>query len=174
MLAHLRKTLAIVVLAFTGFSPVGAATVTYENVTTASLSYIPSSDGFLSLTYSFLFAPSLNPSEPPPSAAASFQICGTTSALGSLCLPQGSQGFQTVTCSAAINCLLAGAYQFPLQILAGNAISFFVDGRSLRSLVTSTVSFTGPSPVPIPGAIPLFASGLTSLYIIRWRARRKR
>ena len=69
--------------------------------------------------------------------------------------------------------LLNGGYIFVL-INPSGPIGFLQVGLNpIAGLVAGSVEFSLTSPVPIPAALPLFASGLGVLGLLGWRRKRK-
>jgi hypothetical protein len=82
--------------------------------------------------------------------------------------------------SFAYNAFAGGGFTYNLCL--GDSCNFGGDASLkvfLTSLVndahvaTSTINFTSPSAVPLPTALPLFATGLVGLGLLGWRRKKK-
>jgi hypothetical protein len=72
--------------------------------------------------------------------------------------------------------ILAGDFLDPLGTIQLNHA--FLDGRlfggdSSDMQIVSGATINAPSPVPLPGALPLLATGLGALGLLGWRRKRK-
>jgi hypothetical protein len=169
-----------------------AMSVTYTDVSHASYAYVPGQDGIFSIDFTAEFGPSTSPfwnlpNSVTPSTRVEGGICGILFTqcvydLTRLTSTAGITWFSGCGFSVDQNCDLMGGVSFNSQMFDGyhlpgfpnSLVTFLFDvpvyGNS-RPFISSTVTFTGPDPVPLPTAFWLFASGLVSLAWLKRRVR---
>ncbi len=164
-----RAILAVLVLLVWGM-PARALSITYTDVATASFSYIPATSGVSSISASFLTGPNELGGDG-HSAVAFGMLCGNHLGFGQLCFESDKFANIGPVCSFGEFC--TASVSLLVSFNPGFAVSFFAFGSGPGGLVSSTIVFAGPDPVPLPAALPLFAGAIGATGFLGWYRKRR-